>query len=142
MNDAPGNAMRIEWDEASMGTGFPEIDAQHLTWLSRFNAFIDAVNHNQGRDMWSEALLFFIRYTERHFAFEERLMKDNDCVTAARNREEHAAFRKRLEEVAAMTWPFGPTEEDVFALQRELSTWLRRHICTIDIQLRDHAKRV
>ena len=133
--------MRIEteWNESQMATGFPEIDGQHKEWISRFNKFTAAVTSQKGEEAWTDALMFFIHYTETHFRFEESIMKIYRCSTEAMNKAEHEKFQARIQEITYMTWPLGATMDDVINLQKELADWLRHHICTIDVQLRDVA---
>lgn len=34
----------------------------------------------------------------------------------------------------------GATEEDVLTLEEELVNWLKHHICTVDVKLKDWVK--
>jgi hemerythrin len=127
----------VTWNESRMTTGFPEIDAQHKEWISRFNEFNQAVIDHKGQEVFGNALLFFLRDTETHFRFEEDLMKLHHCSAQGLNKEEHEKFQKRIHEITYQTWPLGATEEDVLQLKKELADWLISHICTVDVKLRE-----
>jgi hemerythrin-like metal-binding protein len=131
------NYKGILWIDSQMATGFPSIDAQHKEWLSRFNKFEDAIHDKNWKENWTEALLFFIRYTETHFRFEENLMAQYHCSARELNRDEHLKFQARIQEIVYMTWPLGATLNDVLLLEAELVDWLKNHICNIDVKLRD-----
>jgi hemerythrin-like metal-binding protein len=124
-----------------MTSGFPEIDAQHKEWITRFNAFNQAVVQHKGAEAFSDALMFFIRYTETHFRTEETLMKVYHCSGEGLNKQEHDKFQKRVQEITYQTWPLGATEEDVLNLKAELGEWLVSHICKVDIKLREVVKK-
>jgi hemerythrin len=55
------------------------------------------------------------------------------------NKAEHDKFQARIQEITYMTWPLGATINDVMMLEEELVVWLKDHICTIDVKLRDVA---
>jgi len=128
---------KIAWDEESMTTGFPEIDAQHKKWIAMFNDFENAINQKKGKEVCAETLLFFIRYAETHFQFEEDLMETYHCTARYLNKQEHDQFRVMIQEVTYKTWPLGATDEDVLTLEEELVTWLKKHICNVDVKLRE-----
>jgi hemerythrin len=126
---------KLSWTD-DMSTGFPDIDAQHKEWIARYNKFNDAVVHNKGLEVWGETLLFFLRYTETHFRFEEDIIELYNYPEKALQVEQHNKFRSRIEQIMRFTWPSKPTREDMMMLQVELGNWLQEHICTIDVQLR------
>ena len=135
--EASKDPFRIEWDERLMTTGIPEIDVQHKKWISKFNEFENAINRQKGEEACSNALLFFIRYADTHFRFEEDLMEHYHCSARYLNKEEHEKFRTRIQELTYMAWPLGATPEDVLRLEEELVNWLKDHICNVDVKLRE-----
>jgi hemerythrin len=50
--------MAIEWHEAKLGTGLPNIDEQHKEWVRRFNEFDQAAANGEGTDVLSKTLAF------------------------------------------------------------------------------------
>lgn len=129
-------SQKLAWSE-DMSTGFPDIDAQHMEWIARFNQFNDAIVEGKGVEAWTNNLLFFVRYTETHFRFEEDIMQQYHYSGKAPHIELHARFRSRIEEIMNMTWPEAPILKDMQLLQSELSNWLQNHICKVDVQLRE-----
>ena len=131
----------LVWNESQMTTGFPEIDAQHKKWIAMFNQFENAIINQRGEEICPDAILFFVRYTETHFRDEETLMELHHCSAQYTNKMDHEKFKSRLQEFTYMTWPLGATANDVFSLRNELVEWMRNHICTIDVKLRDVVKK-
>jgi hemerythrin len=131
-----GKSFKISWEESLMASGIPELDQQHKEWIAKFNEFEQAIDLNKGEEACTKALLFFIHYTDTHFKFEEGLMEHYLCPARFKNKDEHEQFRTRIQEITYMTWPLGATGEDVFKLEEELVTWLKEHICGVDMQLR------
>ena len=129
--------MSIEWDEAKLGTGLPDIDAQHKEWLRRYNEFDNAVMNGQGRDVIFSTLAFMVQYTETHFSHEEARMAECGCPAQAENRAAHDQFRTRLNEMLSWLENAKPTTVEVVILKQELEDWLTNHISTIDVQLRN-----
>jgi len=129
--------MPIEWDEAKLGTGLPDIDAQHKEWLRRYNEFDNAVMNGQGLDVIFNTLAFMVQYTETHFSHEEARMAECGCQAQGENRAAHDQFRTRLDELLDWLEHAKPTTVEVVVLQQELEDWLVKHISTIDVQLRE-----
>jgi hemerythrin len=128
--------MPIEWDDAKLGTGLPDIDEQHREWIRRYNEFDDAVMNGQGTATIFNTLAFLVQYTETHFSHEEDRMQECDCPAQAQNRAAHDKFRTHLDEMLSWLEQTKPTSVEVIVLKQELEDWLTNHISTIDIQLR------
>jgi hemerythrin len=128
--------MPIEWDDAKLGTGLPDIDEQHREWIRRFNEFDVAVMNGQGTATIFNTLAFLVQYTETHFSHEEDRMEECGCPAQAQNRAAHDKFRTHLDEMLSWLEQTRPTSVEVIVLKQELEDWLTNHISTIDIQLR------
>ena len=129
--------MAIEWNEAKLGTGLPDIDEQHKEWLRRYNEFDNAVMNGQGLDVIFSTLAFMVQYTETHFSHEEARMAECGCKAQGANRAAHDQFRIRLDEMLSWLENARPTSVEVVILKQELEDWLTNHISTIDVQLRN-----
>jgi hemerythrin len=129
--------MPIEWNEAKLGTGLPDIDAQHREWLRRYNEFDDAVMKGQGLEVIFSTLAFMVQYTETHFSHEEARMAELGCQAQDVNRAAHDQFRTRLDEMLSWLENARPTTVEVVIFKQELEDWLTNHISTIDVQLRN-----
>jgi hemerythrin len=128
--------MPIEWNEAKLGTGLPDIDEQHREWLRRYNEFDDAVMKGQGLEVIFSTLAFMVQYTETHFSHEEARMVECGCQAQDINRAAHDQFRTRLDEMLSWLENSRPTAVEVVILKQELEDWLTNHISTIDVKLR------
>lgn len=129
----------ITYDEATMGTGFPDIDAQHRELIDRLNQLLEGMRAGHGQDELLPILDFLADYTVRHFRHEEGCMARNRCAVAAANKTAHdrflltvAEFRRRLQEN-------GPSVTLVIDAQRQLADWVRNHIVRTDTHLRSCA---
>ena len=129
--------MPITWDEKTMGTGVAQIDAQHKELFRRFNAFHDALSKGQAVSQLVPTLDFMTKYAESHFRGEEGLMAVHKCPTAAANKVAHAEFIKTIANLKRQVENGGLTASAAIQVERTLTAWLRTHICTIDVKLRD-----
>ena len=129
--------MPIEWNEAILGTGQPDIDEQHQEWLRRYNEFDNAVMNGQGLEVIFSTLAFMVQYTETHFSHEEARMAELGCQAQDVNRAAHDQFRTRLDEMLSWLENSRPTAVEVVILKQELEDWLTNHISTIDVKLRE-----
>ena len=128
--------MPIEWNEAILGTGLPDIDEQHREWLRRYNEFANTVTKGQGLDVIFSTLSFMVQYTETHFSLEETRMAECNCQAQGANRAAHDQFRIWLDEMLSWLESARPTTVEVVILKQELEDWLTNHISTIDVKLR------
>lgn len=128
--------MAIEWNHDLMTTGSDEIDADHKEWIKRFNQFDSAVVERKGLDVISDTLQYFSSYSETHFPHEEAIMDLYQCPTAAVNRAEHDAFRRKLGTMMSWIQTQGASIFEVIELKLEMENWLKNHICVIDASLR------
>ncbi len=129
--------MSITWDEQRMTTGVPEIDAQHQELIRRFNSFHDAVVHARGREAIGQTLRFLHEYARTHFSKEEACMAAYRCPAAATNKAAHDEVRAQLAKIEERMDRAGIQSIDVVQLELILGNWIRDHICTVDVKLRE-----
>lgn len=115
----------VEWSER-YAVGVEVIDGQHRHLLALINRIGEDLRWGRDADRMVESLRELVRYTEHHFATEERLM-DESGIGAERHRHEH---RKLVENLMHFTVRLGP--EGVSQSARFLQDWLFRHIDEID----------
>ncbi|WP_165070613.1 bacteriohemerythrin [Paludisphaera rhizosphaerae] len=133
--------MAIVWNQERMTTGVDVIDREHQELIRRFNEFHDAMAHGQGRDAASRLLSFIVDYTETHFAHEEKCMAELRCPAAAANLAAHNALRRDVAEIKTHLKADGLPLVDLVKIERTLGDWLQRHICSIDVKLRECVRR-
>lgn len=128
--------MPITWDEKTMSTGVPTIDAQHQELFRRFNAFHAALLKGQASSELTSIVEFLSRYAESHFTGEEALMTKHACPATARNKLAHQEFRESVVALKKQMAEGGLPASAAIKVEQTLAQWLRAHICTIDVELR------
>jgi hemerythrin len=131
--------MPLTWQESTMSTGVPQIDAQHQELIRRFNVFHEGLKKGEGKAQLAGILGFMGEYAESHFRGEEHLMAVQLCPAAGENRIAHAEFRRRVADLRRQIEEDGVTASAAIEVERALASWLKTHLCTIDVQLRDTA---
>jgi hemerythrin len=130
----------IIWDEETMGTGLPIIDAQHKKLFKEFNEFSEAVAKKKTREAAGELLDFLQFYVTWHFGQEENCMNEYKCPVAAQNKQAHAEFVKKFSRFYEQ-WQAGTmTPELANQTYIELENWLVKHVARVDTQLRSCVK--
>jgi hemerythrin len=130
----------IVWDEATMGTGVPMIDAQHKKLFKEFNEFSEAIAQKKGREVAGELLDFLQFYAKWHFGQEENCMNEYKCPVAAQNKKAHSEFLKKFGNFYT-EWQTGTlTNELVSQTYSELENWLVNHVSRVDTHLRGCVK--
>ena len=64
-------------------------------------------------------------------------MAMHHCPAAAANKVAHAEFIKTIADLKRQVEVGGLTASAAIQVERTLTAWLRTHICTIDVKLRD-----
>lgn len=124
--------MLFEWDER-YSVGHKELDAQHKEWLSIINDLHvrlvsgDVLGLDQ---VTTEALKAVIRYGEKHFAFEEKLMEEAGYEHLVYHRKLHTDFLGRI----IGLYERHRNGEIVLnsQLMKTLQSWLTEHILSED----------
>jgi len=128
--------MAIVWDQATMGTGVPEIDQQHRELISRLDPLLEAMKQGRSQEELKGTIAFLAEYTKFHFGHEEECMNRLRCPVAAANVTAHRHFVSVFQEIAAEAEAGGPKLALLLRAQRELSDWVRNHIMRVDTHLR------
>ncbi len=128
--------MAVAWDEATMGTGVPEIDRQHRELLGQLDAFLEAMKQGRSQDELKGMIAYLNDYASFHFSHEESCMNRLHCPTAAANAAAHRHFVATFQAIAAEVEAQGPKLPLLLRAQRELSDWVRSHIVRVDTHLR------
>lgn len=133
--------MAITWHEETMGTGIPEIDAQHKELIARLDRLIQAMLRRDSRAEVEKLVPFLGEYASWHFGKEEACMDAHRCPVAQANRSAHMAFLRLFAELAGRIEKEGPTATLTIQLQREVSDWVRNHIVRVDTRLKECVQR-
>lgn len=110
--------------------GFADIDKQHQHLVGLVNQLDDAMRAGKGREIVGKVLTELIRYTQYHFAFEEKLMDQWNISSAVAHKAEHA---KLVQDVGAFKAKFDAGSATVSTeLMGFLRDWLSSHILKTD----------
>ncbi len=120
-----------------MGTGVPELDAQHQELIARLQGLLVAMREGRGEGEIAGVLDYLGEYAAWHFGQEEACMERHHCRAAAANRSAHRHFVEAFEEISARVKAEGPKMSLIIRAERELADWVRHHIVRIDSQLRE-----
>jgi hemerythrin-like metal-binding protein len=122
----------ITWSSV-LSVGVSEIDDQHKRLVELANQLNDAMRAGLGRDYLGGTLSELVRYTQYHFATEERLMAQHQYPESNAHKTQHTNF---VNDVAAFKAKFekGDTAltSDVMNFLRD---WLCNHIMRTDKEL-------
>ena len=127
--------MPIKWEQATMATGIPTVDAQHRQLIDWLNDLLAAMSQGQGRNQVSSVLDKLDKYVETHFAHEEDCMVKYHCSVAAANIAAHAYFVNAFAEMRAEYEAKGASSHLVMRVETELAQWFANHIKGVDAQL-------
>jgi hemerythrin-like metal-binding protein len=117
--------VRVPWS-ARYEVGLEVIDGQHRQLLELVNRLSDDLGAGRDFDQLVESLRELVRYTEHHFATEERLM-DEVGAGAERHRSEHRRLIEGL-----MRYTVSLDASTVSQSSRFLQDWLFHHINEVD----------
>jgi hemerythrin len=119
--------MKIDWKD-SYKIGNADIDAEHEMWFEVINRFLEATD--------KESLVLcetqMYRYTQVHFAHEEKLMRRINYPGIRDHIEQHNALVAKL---YGITLQIASDTLDRNEWRNYLSSWLIKHIATTDTRL-------
>lgn len=120
-----GEPVRVQWGPR-YEVGIEAIDGQHRHLVELINRLQDALGAGDELEQLIESLRELVRYTEHHFATEERLM-DEVGASAERHRTEHRHLLEGL-----MRFTVSLDSANVSESSHFLQDWLFRHIDEVD----------
>jgi hemerythrin len=121
-------------DDFSVGIG--SIDVQHKTLINLINELHNAMTQGTSKEILGETLKQLANYTEIHFAFEEKLMKDTAYPGYWNHKKEHDDFVKEINSIQ-MKFVEGSIGLSV-SLMNILRDWLTDHIMGTDQKYTPH----
>jgi hemerythrin len=110
--------------------GYGDIDEQHKKLVELVNSLDDAMRAGKSREVLGGVLDELIKYTQFHFAFEEKLMDQYNISTTGAHKAEH---QQLISDVATFQTKFEAGSASVSTeLMSFLRTWLSDHILKTD----------
>jgi NNP family nitrate/nitrite transporter-like MFS transporter len=126
-----GNFLKplISWDdEFSVGVG--AIDGQHKGMMRLINEIDEVIQKGGTYDQFSSILNDLIDFMNRHFAYEEKLMVENNCPNLERHKKSHVRLRQELSGWQEKVAKAGSEEMNEHMLF--LRIWFPGHILNVD----------
>ena len=122
------------WSQ-KLAIGVPAIDAQHKELFARADALLAAMGQGKSAQEVKPLLTFLDDYCSRHFASEERLMREKKYPGLKEHLAQHAAFVRQFQDVVQQFDAKGPSITVALGLQKLVSGWLVQHIGAVDAKL-------
>ncbi|MFA6584197.1 MAG: bacteriohemerythrin [Elusimicrobiaceae bacterium] len=88
----------FNWD-TSMSVGVNKFDEHHKKLVDMVNKLHDAMSSGKGNEVIGPILTELVRYTQYHFAEEEKLMTLHQYPDLAKHKAEHVALTKKALEL-------------------------------------------
>lgn len=132
--------MKVEFDE-SLVTGNTVIDNQHRELIGKVDALLTCCEQGGGKVQAIKMLDYLEKYTEFHFAEEEKLQEEISYPAMEGHKQKHEEFKKAVEVLYEMlVEEEGPSEAFVAAVKKNVVDWLFEHIKNMDQALAAYIK--
>jgi len=126
--------LSVTWKD-TFKIGIAEIDAQHRELFSRLDRLESALREGKGREIVFTTFQFLDNYVQRHFRAEEELQALYRYPHLPLHAAEHAAFKKRLNELEDRLTLEDPSEKLAIQIRALLTNWLITHVTNLDKEL-------
>ena len=126
--------MPLVWNK-DLEIGIPEIDMQHRRIFTWMNALLEQMREGKGKYEVARFLGHLGRYTEEHFATEERCMRRYGYANIALHMQLHDDFRAVLDHLQARLKKEGASTSLALETQKVMHEWWRSHITEKDTVL-------
>ncbi|MBE9536529.1 MAG: hemerythrin family protein [Proteobacteria bacterium] len=110
--------------------GVDEMDKQHMELVRIINDIHQAINEGRGKERLGGMLDRLLKYTDYHFAAEEKLMKKHRYPPYEEHKGKHAAMRKKV--LSLIRESSGGREAMIYSVLDFLQGWLTKHIMETD----------
>ena len=125
----------LEWKNY-FSTKIDEVDEQHKRLFEMINDFEQKVRDDRARSGYKDVLEFLGDYVKVHFVAEEKIMEENQCPTAQKNKEAHSQFLNTYSDFVNRFETEGYSESLAEELLDMMKDWLVKHICGVDVHLK------
>jgi NNP family nitrate/nitrite transporter-like MFS transporter len=126
-----GNFLKplISWND-EFSVGVDAIDRQHTHMLHLINKIDEVIEEGGSYEQFAPFIKKLINFTNRHFAFEEKLLAKNHCPDLDGHKRSHVRLRTEL-----LRWQEKVAEaetEDMKEHMLFLRIWFPGHILNVD----------
>ncbi len=123
----------FKWDN-SYSVNIKAIDKQHLKLIELINKLNSAMRLGKANHIFLEILIGLTEYTEKHFSYEEKLMRDAEYPGLNEQLQEHRQFVQQLKDTQNN---YQSGQINILNLMSFLKDWLSDHIKGIDMKYKD-----
>ncbi|MCB1909235.1 MAG: hemerythrin family protein [Rhodocyclaceae bacterium] len=125
---------QFSWDPAQHSVGVEHMDVVHREFLALARVLEDCPN-----SQFADRLRALVDHTEKHFAAEEREMRETACPSLAEHAAEHARLLADLRRFQQAVERGRPAMARAF-VEDGLADWFAIHLATMDSALAAHLR--
>lgn len=125
----------IVWTE-DMSVGCSALDDDHKILIQALNAYIDALENDDGVFVVDGIFLVLLDYTHFHFVREEAIMEACGYPGLENHKQTHRELKEQLLE-ARQKYMFNPSSNLEDEIRDFLLSWLQSHILVRDMDYKD-----
>lgn len=130
----------IEWDDA-MSVGVPVLDADHQRLIRLLNAFVEALENDEGLMVTDSIFAALGDYVVTHFAREEEILAEAGYADLEPHKAAHRALESKFAELRD-SYVLNPDKRAEKRVEDFLIDWLKSHILKTDMKYRDVVAKV
>jgi len=123
-----------------MSVGIDLIDTQHKEWFDRAERLFEAGKQGQAKEYVGELLEFLDSYTKKHFADEEKYMRELNYPGLEEQKKAHASFIAQLAKLRQDYESSGGSLTVIINANKMVIDWLTKHISNMDRQIGEYAR--
>ena len=125
----------LNWND-NLSVKIPSIDEQHKVLINMINNLQDAMSSGDSRAVLGDIFDGLIKYTEQHFAFEEKLFIEHGYGEMEDHLKEHSQFVAKVKDLNKQ---FTGSSNFMIGVDvmKFLTDWLVNHIQGIDTKYTD-----
>ncbi|KZL91506.1 bacteriohemerythrin [Clostridium magnum] len=134
--------MSFKWKE-DYCLNIDEIDAQHKRLLEIGDEVYDIAILDDGYDHYDEIMTVIdklLEYTEYHFSYEEKMLKELNYKELHDQEEEHYYYIYKIKSIASREDIDDNQRKTILELLDFLSQWITNHIMVSDRKYADYLK--
>lgn len=130
----------IAWDDA-MSVGVPVLDADHQRLIRLLNAYVEALENDEGLMVTDSIFAALGDYVQSHFAREEEILAEAGYADLEAHKQAHRDLEARF---AALrdSYVLNPDKRAEKAVEDFLIDWLTSHILKTDMRYKDVVAKV
>jgi len=118
-----------------LAIGVPAIDKQHQQLFERADALLLAMKEHRSAGEVRGLVGFLEEYCAHHFRSEENLMRERRFAGRQEHEEQHALFNRRFRAIVDAFAVKGPSLGVTVDLQDLITSWLVKHVSSVDVEL-------